>query len=115
MAKRFPRRAKPETREKVGNRRLSDYDLGWDLWYARKPLPIGASRAMQQGFVNGAKCTDKVDVAIMRMKERKGLFEFLPRFGHLSWRAGNPLKMGAESRYPVRLARAHVTAVKMMG
>ena len=112
MARRIPRRINRSRPHRVGNRYLSDYDLGWDLWYARKALPLDAPRNMQQGYVNAAKAQDKCAMASMKCAERKGLFAFLPRYEHLSWRYGSALKVGAESRYPVRRARAAVEQVK---
>ena len=99
-------------RTKVGNVWKSDYNVGYDLWYVQKPLPLGASLAMQHGFVNGAKQQDACILASMRHAERKGRFVFLDRFLHLSWKSGTNLKCGRESRLPVRTARACVAQIK---
>ena len=100
-------------RTKVGNVWKCDYDVGFDLWYTQKPLPLGASLAMQHGFVKAAKQQDKCVLATMRLRERQGLFVFLDRFQHLSWKAGTDLSCGQESRLLVRMARASVEQVKM--
>jgi hypothetical protein len=112
MSKGYAKRTSQVARHKVGNRYLSDYDLGWDLWYARRPLPLGASRNTQQGYVNGAKCKDKCLVVSMKHACRQGRFVFLSRFAHLAPDSGRPLSCGAESRLDVRIARASVAQVK---
>ena len=99
-------------RTKVGNVWKGDYDLGFDLWYTQKTLPLGASIAMQHGYVKAAKQQDKCVLATMRLRERQGLFKFLDRFEHLSWKAGTDLSCGSESRHPVRTARAVVAQVR---
>jgi len=112
MAKGRPVRVNRSRPHKVGNRFLSDYDLGWDLWYAHRPLPLTASRATQQGYVKAAKSADKCLVSSMRCAERKGLFFFLPKWAHVSYRSENTLSVGCESRLAVRVARASVAQVK---
>jgi len=112
MAKSRPVRVNRSRPHKVGNRYLSDYDLGWDLWYAGKTLHLGAALATQQGFVKAAKCTDASVMASMRHYERRGLFQFLPNWSHLSAWSGNSLACGNESRLPVRTARAVVAQVR---
>ena len=113
MAKGRPVRINRSRPHKVGNRMLSDYDLGFDLWYTRKPLPLNASPAMQQGFVNAAKNTDKLLLCSMKWQCRRGNFVFLGKYAHLEPNAGNPLAMGCESRLDVRRARAAVKQVRM--
>ena len=112
MAKGRPVRVNRSRPHKVGNRYLSDYDLGWDLWYAHRALPLTASLATQQGYVKAAKSADKCLVSSMRCAERKGLFLFLPKWAHISRHSGNSLSVGAESRLSVRIARASVAQVK---
>ena len=97
---------------KVGNVYKSDYDLGWDLWYTHKPLPLNASKAMQQGYVRAAKSADKCLLASMRTHCRRGMFTFLSGYEHLLPDSGKPLSTGCESRYAVRVARAEVAVVK---
>ena len=102
------------SRTKVGNVWKGDYDVGFDLWYTQKPLPLGASLAMQHGYVKAAKQQDKCVLATMRLRERQGLFQFLDRFAHLSWKAGTNLGCGQESRLLVRTARAGVAQIRGM-
>ena len=114
MARKIPRRPNRSRPHRMGSRSLSDYDLGWDLWITRKPLPCDATRNMQQGYVNAAKSADKFLVSVMREQCRRGLFVFLERFEHLAPDSGKSLSSGQESRYLVRRARAEVKAVKAM-
>ena len=114
MAKRYAKRVTSSLKHKVGNVYKTDYDLGWDLWYTHKPLPLGAARNTQQGYVKAAKSADKCLMASMRHAERRGLFFFLDKWSHLSHESGNSLSCGAESRASVRRARASVEVVKMM-
>lgn len=113
MAKRYAKRATCSLKHKCGNVYKTDYDLGWDLWYTHKPLPLGAARNTQQGYVKAAKSADKCLMASMRHAERKGVFFFLPKWTHLSYESGNTLSCGAESRMSVRRARASVEQVKL--
>ena len=85
----------------------TDYEVGHLLWQCRKPLPMTASRAMQQGYVNGAKEQDLSLVASMRHQERAGRFEFLPKYHGMSAFSGNPLRYGQKGRYLVGKARRH--------
>jgi hypothetical protein len=112
MARKIPRRVNRSRPHRMGSRSLSDYDLGWDLWLTGKPLPLGASRNTQQGYVNAAKSADRFLVSCMREQARRGLFRFLDRFSHLAPDSGKPLSCGAESRYQVRYARSVVAQVK---
>lgn len=112
MARKIPKRVNNSRPYRLGSRSLSDYDLGWDLWLTRKPLPLDATRNMQQGYVNAAKSADKFLVSCMREQARRGLFAFLDKYSHLAPDSGKPLKCGAESRYSVRKARAEVHSVK---
>jgi hypothetical protein len=98
---------------KVGNVWKRDYDLGFDYWYCRYPLPRGCSLAMQHGYVKAAKQADACQLASMRHAERKGRFVFLDRFAHLSWKSGTSLQCGNESRMDVRIARAVVASVNI--
>lgn len=84
----------------------TDYEIGHVLYQCRKPLPITAPRAMQQGYVNAAKEQDLSMIASMRHAERQGRFQFLPKHSQLSWQSGNALNYGQKSRYPVTRARA---------
>lgn len=112
MARKIPKRVNRSRPHRMGSRSLSDYDLGWDLWITRKPLPLDASRNMQQGYVNAAKSADKFLLSCMREQCRRGLFVFFERFAHLAPDSGKPLSCGQESRLLVRRARAEVSAVK---
>jgi hypothetical protein len=112
MARKIPKRINRSRPHRMGSRSLSDYDLGWDLWLTRKPLPLDSTRNMQQGYVNAAKSADKFLVSCMREQARRGLFQFLDRFQHLAPDSGEPLACGAESRYSVRRARSEVETVK---
>ena len=112
MAKGRPVRVNRSRPWKVGNRMLSDYDLGFDLWYTRRPLPLNASLAMQQGYVNAAKNTDKLLLVSMKGQCRRGMFIFLGKYAHLAPDSGKPLSCGQESRLDVRRARAAVAQVK---
>lgn len=112
MARKIPKRMNRSRPHRMGSRSLSDYDLGWDLWLTKKPLPMHATRNMQQGYVNAAKSADKFLVSCMREQCRRGLFVFLERFEHLMPDSGKPLSSGQESRLTVRRARAEVAAIK---
>ena len=112
MARKRPVRVNRSRPHRMGSRSLSDYDLGWDLWLTRKPLPLDATRNMQQGYVNAAKSADKFLVSCMREQCRRGLFVFLEQFAHLAPDSGRPLKSGQESRYLVRRARIEVSKVR---
>lgn len=112
MAKGRPRRVNTSLEVRSGSHKISDYDLGWDLWYTGKTLPLGCKLATQQGYVKAAKSADKCLVSSMRFNERKGMFFFLPKWSHLSYKSGNSLDCGNESRYGVRKARVIVAQVK---
>ena len=112
VAKGRPARVNRSRPYKVGNRMLSDYDVGWDLWYTRKPLPLNAPRAMQQGYVKAAKSSDASTMASARTHARRGMFVFLPGYEYLAADSGKPLSSGCESRYAVRVARAEIDRVR---
>lgn len=112
MARKIPKPVNRSRPHHIGSRSLSDYDMGWDLWLTGKPLPLGAARNTQQGYVNAAKSADKFLVSCMREKARRGLFQFLDKYAHLVPDSGRPLSCGAESRFSVRRARAGVSAIK---
>lgn len=114
MSRNRPKRVNRSLKHKVGNVYKTDYDLGWDLWYTRKPLPLDAPRNMQQGYVNAAKSQDKCLVASMKCAARKGLFVFLsPHDTLIGPESERPLRWGHTGRYHVRRARALVEQVKI--
>jgi hypothetical protein len=114
MAKNRPKRVNRSLKHKVGNVYKTDYDLGWDYWYTRKPLPLTAPRNMQQGYVSAAKSEDKAQVASMRHAAREGRFVFLRAIDEtlIGPDSDRPLGWGHTGRYPVRRARAEQSRVK---
>ena len=115
MARRIPCRVNRTQKHKLGNVYKSDYDLGWDLWYTGKPLPMGATRNTQQGYVNAAKSQDKCILVSMKAAARKGLFVFLAKHEALIGPDSvKPLSWGHTGRYPVRKARAECASVRAM-
>jgi hypothetical protein len=102
-------------RHKVGNHWLTDYELGIDLWYTRKRLPLNSPRNMQQGFVSGAKQQDACMVASMKHAAREGRFFYLT----VAWAqtlgpdSGEPLKYAREGRQAVKRARLECGLVQV--
>ena len=113
MAKNRPKRVNRSLKHKVGNVFKTDYDLGWDYWYTRKPLPLTAPRNMQQGYVSAAKSQDKCMVASMKHHARRGTFVFLRAIDEtlIGPESLRPLGWGHTGRQPVRQARAEVNRI----
>lgn len=56
MAKRFAKKCTSKALvHQSGVRKVSDYEMGHQLWYVHKPLPSNASPNMQQGYMKGAR------------------------------------------------------------